>query len=98
MKGTRHISYVTLSDKLRQFEREGVAVPTLQKQVTDPPQYVETRGNVERYRLGETILEVRPSEVIDSFGNIVDLDRLQRAAYLTAVRNLQDKIYLGDFP
>lgn len=100
MKGTRQISHVTLADRLRQFERAGVAVPALYENslYKSTPHYVGMKGNVELYQLGAVQLEVRPSEVIDSFGNIVDLERLERAVYLAELRKLQDRIYLGDFP
>ena len=74
---TRQINNFELSDRLRQLERPGAEVPMLQNS-NYTPTYVETRKDgAEVYRHGGRTVEVRAGEVIDSHGNVVNLQRLQ---------------------
>jgi len=77
---TRHMSQFDLSDRLRQLERFGVDVPTLQSS-NYAPDYVETRKDgVEVYRHAGRTVNVRPGEVIDSHGNVVNLGAIESQA------------------
>ncbi len=77
------MSSFDLSDRLRQLERHGVDVPVLQNSIYSPD-YVETRKDgIEVYRHAGITVEIRPGEVIDSHGNVVNLRRLEAQTLCT---------------
>lgn len=76
MKGTRMICNIELSDKLRDLERTGVNVPFLMSS-NYMPEYIKNEGDVEVYQHEGRLLKVKPSQVIDSHGNVVNLRELE---------------------
>jgi len=78
---TRKISHSDLSDKLRQLEKAGVNVPMLTPS-NYSVDYVRTRDDddVEVYKHGGKFVEVHRGEVIDSHGNVINLNELELKA------------------
>ena len=72
------MSHFDLSDRLQRMKDFGVEVPMLRNSNL-MPFYVETRSDgTEIYQLGGTEIKVRAGQIIDSHGNVVDLERLQK--------------------
>ncbi len=77
---TRKINDTEMSDRIKFLERQGIVTPILNFS-NFIPTYVETRENgVEIYNHGGRIVEVRAGEVIDSHGNVVNLERRETQA------------------
>jgi hypothetical protein len=79
---TREMSYFDLSRELQVLEKYGAEVPMRQFS-NFKPTFVETREGVEVYRHEGRTLQVHAGEVIDSHGNVVNLNQLERVAFDT---------------
>lgn len=70
----RFISSFELSDKLRDLAKTGVNVPQFNHSI-NMPKFIGMQGDVELYSGG---IEVKPGQVVDSHGNVVDLATLEQ--------------------
>ncbi len=81
MTGSRLVRDFELEYKLRKCEEAGVRVPKPTKSLFSPT-YIGTRRDIEIYNYRGTEVRIHPGHVIDNYGNVVDLARLeQKAAY-----------------
>ena len=82
---TRQMDHFDLSRRLRYLEKYGAEVPTLMNS-NYMPEYVETRKDgVEVYRHAGRTVDVRPGEVIDSHGNVVNLGAIEAQALVIKI-------------
>ena len=77
MYNMRMTSQSELSDKLRHLSKFEVDVSILNNS-NFMPEYVETKDGVEIYTHAGKQVEVQPGHVIDSHGNVVNMEGLNR--------------------
>lgn len=79
--GNKIMSHFDLCDRLRSLGRGGTNEPFLKSSEYMPVHVERRKDGVEVYIHDGRTVEVRAGEVIDSHGNVVNLERLEREAF-----------------
>ncbi|GEM_PF-6338098 len=75
MRTDRMIDNFELTEKLRNYERAGIQVPQLNSSVMMPVYHGTEKDGTEVYNYN---LRLKPGQVIDTHGNVVDLAALDK--------------------
>ena len=89
IQGTRQIDYHELMAVLNAYRKFEVEVPMLQTS-QNKAEYSHKEGNVEFYKHNDNLVSVMDGEVIDSYGNVVNLERLESLPKVSSEHNLTE--------
>jgi len=88
---TRQIDYHELLSMLNHLESESIKVPTL-KTSEYKREYSHTEGNIEFYTHNGQLIRVMDGEVIDDYGNVVDIEVLESRPRIISENTLEELV------